>query len=306
VFDPLHRWLAAFVTAAAVVVGISPAVGEAPKATVRQLLYPEKSDDVPAGLRPVVAKLLSDDQGTVEPADAKPAGVFVRVVSRKYVLDGRAIKQDAFIGGRPFVFVTLPETLYGRTLLQVFSAIGYSADEVLTGQLGSEKVAVVFRWGEKVTPHAGRDGKLPDDWQTKVYPSTWDNLFSLVDKMAADKDWHALAEVGRPSALTRLNFQSAKERQFVLGYPDAGKERLKALPYSALRDTKGADWDYRQFLERTLGASEHFTGDGTSQPAIFAKGKTTGFPEFLGPNRELVALPEVAIIGLGSVQVVGK
>lgn len=282
-------------------------VGDTPKPErrPRELLYPGRVDDVPAPIRPYVAKLLAADQSPVDAVDAKPAGVFARVVSRKHVLDG-GLKTDGTLGGRPFVFVTVPEALYGRTLLQVFSAIGYSADAVLTGQLGEEKVVVVFRWEGAITAHPGRDGCLPAAWDTAVYPATWGNLLALVDRMAGDERWHQVEQKGEPADPARLRLRSVKERHFLLGFPDAGKERVRSVTYHALQEAGGADWEYRRFLERAMSAAEHFTGDGMSKPTIVGDAKPpAGFPEFLGPNRALAALPEVAVVGLGTL-VVGE
>jgi hypothetical protein len=278
-----------------------------PKPPTRELLFPANAEDTPASLRPFVAKLLAADQAPVDAADVKPSGVFARVVTRKYVLENGALKKGGTLGTRPFIFATLPEALYGRSLLQVFSAIGYSADQVLTGELGEEKVVVVFRWEEKITIHPGRDGNLPETWQTCVCPATWDNIFSLVDNMANDKDWNYVREETKPPVLTKLQLRSPKEGQFLLGFPDAGKHRIKSSTYYSLRDAKGADWEYRQFLDRSMGVAEHFTGDGTSKPTITGSGKPpVGFPEFVGPNREVTALPEVAVVGLGALRVTDK
>jgi hypothetical protein len=122
--------------------------------------------------------------------------------------------------------------------------------------------------------------------------------------MASDPQWNYVRMANQPAELTKLALGSAKERQFLLGYPDAGKQRIKLSSYYALRETKGADWEYRQFLERSMSVAEHFSGDGTSKPTIVGQVKPPlGFPEFLGPNREVRLLPEVAIIGLGALRI---
>ena len=267
----------------------------------RELLFPAKADDVPASLEPFVTKLMSTEQRPVDAANVIRGDVFARVVTKKYILDSGALKKGGTLGSKPFVFTTLPEALYGRSLLQVFATIGYSADDVLTGQLEEEKVVVIFRWGKKVVVHSGQNGALPEAWQTTVYPTTWDNIFSLVDKMAGDKEWSYVREDKQTAAFTKLQFRSEKERHFLVGFPDAGKLRIKSSSYYALRDTKGADWDYREFLERSMSLSEHFSGDGATKPTMVGQAKSpAGFPEFIGPNRLIVDLPEVAVIGLGA------
>jgi hypothetical protein len=273
----------------------------------RELLFPAKADDVPASLKPFVAKLMSTEQKPVEASTVIRGEVFARLVTKKHILDSGALKKSGTLGSKPFVCTTLPEALYGRSLLEVFSTIGYAADDVLTGQLEEEKVVVLFRWDKNVVVHSAQDGALPDSWQTAVYPATWDNIFSLVDKMAGDREWSYVREVNEPAVFTKLQLRSEKERHFLVGFPDAGKLRIKSASYYALRDSKGADWEYRQFLEHSMSLAEHFSGDGATKPTIVGQAKPpAGFPEFIGPNRLVVELPEVAVIGLGALRVVEK
>src|SRR5437868_852019 len=101
---------AAFIDRGASAEKKSPSAG-----TGRKLLYPAKAEDVAGPIRRFVTSLLSADQGPVKPTDVRPQGVFVRVLSRQHVLADGALKKGGFLGGRPFVFVTLPEALYGRS-----------------------------------------------------------------------------------------------------------------------------------------------------------------------------------------------
>src|SRR5262249_42504934 len=274
------------------------------KRSARKLLYPASQDRLPASLRPIVLKLLSAEQAPGEPSDAKPNGAFVRVVSRKSILDGQKLKEGGTLGINPFVFVALPESLYGRSLLQVFSVIGYSADQVLNRQLGEEKVAVVFRWDPKVVLHPGRDGRLPEAWPSAVYSTTWDNMFALVETMAVDPRWHVVQDNCKPRIRTKLQLSSAREALFIRGYPDAGRKRIKCSSYASLRDVGGADWEYRSILNRSLSAGKEFVGDGTSKRTFVGNGKRLPvFREFVGPNRELTSLPEIVVIGLGVLRV---
>ncbi len=281
-----------------------PADRPAARTTTRKLLVPARQEEVPKTLQPFVARLLSPEQKPVEPAGLGPAGVFVRVVSRRYVLEGSKLKDDGWLGSAPFVFLTLPQALYGRSLLGVFSAIGYTAEEVLAGQLGEEKVAVVFAFAG-VRLHDGPDGKLPAQWGRTIYPATWNNLFALAGKLASDSATYQVVAADRPAFTpTRLQLRSPREAGFLLGFPDAGKKRIVSRSYQALRAGGGADWAYRRILERSLGAAEHFRGDGFLQPTFVRPGKDArGFPEFLGPNRKVAALPDVAVIGLGALEV---
>ncbi len=275
------------------------------RSTARKLLYPADLAGVPAALRPHVGKLLDPDQARVEPADAKAGDVFLRVVSRQYALAGNRLNERGWLGAAPFVFLAPPESLYGRSLLEVFSTIGYSAETVLTTQLGIEKVAIVFRYGREVQLCQRRDGKLPADPDAAVYPTTWDNVFSLLERLAGDRKKHLIVHAKSDRftpALLRLG--SPREPAFVAGFPREGKDRIKHRPYAALRLAGGADWTYRQILEHSLGMTEPFRGDGATQRTFVAPGKEArGFPEFLGPNRELTRLPEVAVIRLGCLKV---
>jgi hypothetical protein len=303
-----RQWLVSVVALLALTAPLTAQQPGQPKpASPRTLLFPADKAKVPPALAPIVTELLSPARKPVDPNDARPAGVFVRVVARDHILDGAMLKDGGWLGARPFTFLALPEALYMDRLLDVFANIGYGADDIFRVSLKqTETVAVVFRYGPGVPLHEGRDGKLAADWTGAVYPSTWDNVFALVDRMASEADWHKICADSAPAFTpAKLVLHSAKERYFVMGFPDAGKLRIKATPYAALRDLGGADWVYRAFLERTLSVSPHFTGDGTSRPmSLITPPKAPGFPEFLGPNRPLKSLPAVAVIGLGCIKIV--
>ena len=275
--------------------------------SARKLLYPADQRDVPPALRPHVERLFAPDQKPVEPADAKFAGVYLRVLSRQHVLDGAKLKPGGWAGTRPFVFVTVPDAACGRDLLGTLSAIGYDPEDILETEKGVEKVAVLFEYPDTIRPGEPRDGKLPDDWDRRVYPATWDNVFALADRLTADKERWAVRAEGDAFVPAKLQFRSDKEVAFATGFPDEGKRRVKATEYAALRETDGADWVYRQLVERLFGASEHFRGDGRTKLTLAGKRKPrAGFPEFLGPNAELKNLPVIAVVGLGAIQVGDK
>src|SRR5258707_15471565 len=62
--------------------------------TERKLLFPAKLEDVPESIRPCVAKLLSADQGPVDPASIRATGVFARVVTQKYVINEKGLIEE--------------------------------------------------------------------------------------------------------------------------------------------------------------------------------------------------------------------
>lgn len=282
-----------------------PAAPEQPKNTARKLLFPAKSGDVPAVLKSHVDRLLDPEQKPADPADVKPGRVFLRVISKQYALADGKPKTGGWLGSRPFVFLTTPETAYGRDLLGVLAAIGYDLEDILDIEKGVEKVAVVFAYPEKVKPSDVRDGALPDDWAERVHPATWDNLLSLAEKMTSDKPrWVAVRPEGDTFMPTKLQLRSEREASFLLGFPDEGKKRVKTTDYAALREVGGSDWVYRQLIERLLGASEHFRGDGRTKLTLVGKRKPRlGFPEFVGPNSELKDLPAIAVVSLGTLRI---
>lgn len=278
-----------------------PARPEQPAAPVRKLIYPAGARDLPAVLKPHVERLLASGK-PVESADAKPGGVYLRVVSRKHVLDGDALKPDGWLGGRPFMFLTVPEAAYGRDLLGTLSAIGYDPEDILEREKGEQKVAIVFTFPDAVRPGEMKDETLPDDWDRRVYAAKWNTVFALLDRMTASKE----RCVVRPKDAfdpTRFQFRDDKELAFAIGFPNEGKRRVRG-DYAALRETGGADWVYRQLIERLFGCSEHFRGDGRTKLTVVGKGKPRdGFPEFLCPNMQLKDVPVLAVVGLGTLRV---
>ncbi len=93
---------------------------------------------------------------------------------------------------------------------------------------------------------------------------------------------------------------------FVLGFPERGKERIKKASYTELKAIGGADWVYRSLLESKLSVFEHFRGNGrTHNEVLDPEGvqPEAGLIEFVGPNRKLKDLPEVAIIHLGRLNI---
>jgi len=286
-------------------VAMSETAADTTKSPTRKLLFPAQPKDVSPVLRLHVERLLAADQKPIDPADAKVSGVFLRIISRKYAFNGDKLTPAGWLGSRPFTFLTVPETAYGRDLLGTLAAIGYGLEDILESEKGVEKVAVVFAYPEKVKVCDVKDGALPEDWNQRVFASTWDNVFSLADRMATDK---ARWVFTRPDAdaffPTKLQFRSERELSFLLGYPEEGKRRVKATEYAVLGEVGGADWTYRKLIERLLGASEHFRGDGRTRLTLAGRHKPrVGFPEFLGPNAELKDIPQLAVVSLGTLRV---
>jgi hypothetical protein len=160
-------------------------------------------------------------------------------------------------------------------------------------------VVVVFRYPEGFTRSEVRDGRLPEDVSRQVLVPTWENTFVLLERLATNA---AIAD--KPVSADRLTLATERERHFLLGFPAAGRERVRKVPYAPLRETGGADWEYRSLLERKLGLSEHFTGTGFTRPAIGPpKGERRGLPEFVGPNLTLESFPDLAVVDFGAFRV---
>jgi hypothetical protein len=259
---------------------------------------------VPDVLRPHVEAILSSAQAPVPPGSARYSGAFLRIVSRRTALDGRAPGGGAWVGSRPYVFLTVPEAAYGRTLVQIFSAIGYDPEDVLNQEVGVEKVAVVFAYPDGVAVAGDGQGLPAADWDRRLYPATWDNLFDLAQRLAADPN-RRVVTAGDGFVPDKLLLRSDEERKLLEAFP-GDRALVRTTGYAALQQAKGPEWDYRSLLERTLAAAEHFRGDGRTKLTVAGRGKSRdGFPEFLGPNARLVNLPAVAVIGLGALQVAG-
>ena len=82
------------------------------------------------------------------------------------------------------------------------------------------------------------------------------------------------------------------------------RNQIKNLPYAILRSLGGPDWEYRKLMESQLGANSHFRGVGVTMNTLSPADGRKGVQEFLGPNRKIGELPEVAIIDLGRVRFV--
>lgn len=258
------------------------------------------SDD----LKQVVAKIRDYDQPKVPYAAlTKTTKYYVRLVPRKNVVTaGNELRDDAILGTKPVVFITTPEGIYGKSLLEVYLDIGYEAEDIVRWQRDQEMVAVVLRYPREIEASDVRDGRIPDDWAKKVFVPSWDNVFAVFQKLAADAAIDP--EKKGEFAPWKLFFRTTAERDFVLSYPDEGKARLKSVDYATLRGTGGADWSYRSILERKLSIFEHFRGDGRTINELtdpFGQQKEAGLHEFIGPNTKLKDLPELAVVSLGAV-----
>jgi hypothetical protein len=237
-------------------------------------------------------------------------GYFVRIARRTDVLTEKdEIKSTAFLGRdtKPFVFLTTPQSIFGRSLYQIYAAIGYEAEDIFNYQLDKEMVAIVFRYDERdVSLSEVKDGTLDKNWPHRTYETTWDNIMSLFAQLVQD-DKSAPCKNG-PKPATRICLPELQAR-FVTGFPEEGKLRIKTTRYRALQASGGADWIYRTLLEDSLSVFEHFRGDSWTENELEErrdKPAPRSLREVVAPNRWVGALPEYAVIGLGTVVIVNQ
>jgi hypothetical protein len=195
--------------------------------------------------------------------------------------------------------VTIPECVDGRSLLEIYEDIGYEAENIIRWQRNEDIITVVLHYPEEIAVSAVRDGRLPDDWDRKVYVPTWDNVFALLSQLAdsATVEPYKQGEF----APDQLFFRSLAEKAVVIGFPEAGQARIRTASYTGLRAVGGADWTYRQLLENKLSIFEHFWGNGRTHNEVRdpeGLQPDAGLLEFVGPNRKIKTLPEVVIIHL--------
>jgi hypothetical protein len=272
----------------------------------REVLYTNS----PSGPIQELAKSLRDPQKDEIPVGQLPPPnrYFVRIIARKYVLTKEnKISETAVLTGaaRPFVFLTTPEGFIGKSLLEIYADIGYEAEDVLRTQLNEDMVAVLFRYPDNVNISSVKNGNLGRDWRNGIYPTTWDNVFSLFTRLVQDERSPACKETGIPSKNICLPPQ---DRAFVMRFPLAGKRQLKTKnkTYPVLRATGGSLWRYRKLLEDKLSLFEHFRGDGRTENEVRNSRDRPSEPrlfEVIGPNMKINQLPELVVIHLGELKI---
>ncbi|VEN72875.1 conserved exported hypothetical protein [Candidatus Desulfarcum epimagneticum] len=239
------------------------------------------------------------------PSMARQRTYFLRIAPLGHILSEKnAIQDQAILGTKPYVFLTTPEHICGKSLLEIYLNIGYEAEDIIKWQKDADMVAIVFRYPRDIVFCEERNGLLPEPWNRRVYSPTWDNVFSIFSKLASNAE----IKPGKKGEFSpdRMFFRSEETRRFVLGFSRKSRETIKKTPYDALRVGGGAHWRYRDLLEKKLSIFEHFRGNGRTINEVFdpnGKIKHSGIPEFVGPNKRVKDLPEVAVIHLGRLQI---
>lgn len=268
----------------------------------RELLYSFSLTD---NLRSVVTNIQDINRAKVPYADLNSeSDYFARVIPRKYVLtENDEVQESAVLGTKPFVFFTTSEGIYGKSLLEIYLDIGYAAEDIIR-QRNQDVIVLVFRFPKNIVRSDIKNGYLPRAWDKKVYVPTWKNVFSV---------FHELTQIGtiEPNkqgsyAPERLFFDSKAQKQFILKFPKRKKAKITRLPYATLKVRGGANWKYRELLEKKLSLFEHFQGNGRTLNVLKNNDntqKSNGLLEFIGPNMKIKALPEFAVIHLGKVKI---
>jgi hypothetical protein len=269
----------------------------------RAILYPA----APAGKLQEIAANIQNINTPKIASDAipQPVDYFVRIAPRQYILSAdNQLLPNAILGTKPYIFMTTPEGLYGKELLDIYLDIGYEAEDIIRWQRNVEMVAIIFKYAPPIALSNVMDGKLPENWQQFIYAPTWDNIFAIFPKLAVDAPIQA--DKKGEFMPTQLFFRSDAEKQLVLGFPEAGKQRLKNVEYNTLKTIGGSDWVYRDLLEKKLSIFEHFRGTGrTLNEIVDPRGEhhLSGILEFVAPNANLNNLPEVAVVSLGKLMI---
>jgi len=158
------------------------------------------------------------------PLDQLPAAsrYFVRIAPRQYVLTERnKIKPTATLAGpaKPFVFLTTPESVFGRSLLEIYEDIGYEAEGIIRDQRNQDMVAIIFRYPHNIAVSPVQDGILDNDWSNRIYKTTWDNILSLFARLVNDAQDDVCKPADGPA--TRICLLGS-QAQFVVSFPQMG------------------------------------------------------------------------------------
>ena len=252
-----------------------------------------------------LVKRIRNPQSDKIPVDKLPpaTGYFVRIAPRDRVLTkGNKIDEKAVLAAppKPFVFLTTPEGIFGKSLLEIYEEIGYEAEGIIRDQPNEDMVAILFSYPNNITLSNVRDGNLDSDWSNRIYETTWDNILSLFPLLAQDKQSELCQQADVPSKRICLPKLDA---DFIMSFPTEGKLRVKTTKYRLLQGIGGSDWKYRKLLEDTLSVFEHFRGDGRTENELLEIRDKPDTPaqlrELIAPNMKIIGLKEVAIIDLG-------
>ncbi len=247
----------------------------------------------------IVQKIIDPQTEIVPDTDLTPSDYYFRLTRRLFVFDrAGAFSAESHLGGSPYVFLTVPQVAYGRSLYGIYSDLGYDAESVLR-QRGARMAAFVFRYENGITLSDKRNGDLDKSrYRSFVYVPTWKNAFSLFSLLAGE-----VPDAGG-DAFMSLRFDSESDQNLARFFPDGHQRQVAVLPYVVLRAAGGPNWQYRKLLESKMGMNAHFRGVGITENTLSPADSRKGAREFVGPNRKLKNLREYAVIDMGHMEFV--
>ena len=106
-----------------------------------------------ADFRQIIDAIRNPATKMVPDVDVKPSDIYFR-------LNDNAFTDESWLGGSPYVFLTVPQAGFGRSLYEVYSDLGYDAESVLK-QRNQHMVALVLRYKTDIRFSETRDGHGP-------------------------------------------------------------------------------------------------------------------------------------------------
>lgn len=243
----------------------------------------------------VVAKICDPGTAMLPDRQLKRSDIYMRLTERRFVRPAGKFEPSSYLGGKPYVFLTVPQAGFGRSLYGIYSDLGYDAEGILR-QRNKQMVALVFRYAKDVRFSDERNGSGPLEtggFKKFVYAPTWLNSFQLFQRLASEK-----VPDDAPAVLY-LAFDNDSDRDLARYFPAERRTHIRQLPYALLRIAGGPDWEYRQLLDSKMGMNSHFRGVGITENTLSPADNRAGVPEFVGPNRLLAELQDYAVIDLG-------
>lgn len=271
----------------------------------RTLLYPANAAELSAELQDMVNKIIDPSTKKVWLDGMAPGKYFARLTEKRFVVSSDGTRNDgAVLGSKPFVFITVPQTFYGRELFEAYSSLGYGVENVLANSR-KQQVLMVFRYPDEIQLTPVQNGQIPaENFRSHIYVPVWPNVFPLFTRLSRDA---VIASGGfHPYDVV---FSNQREKMFVLGFPREGRRRIIHSSYTELEAEGGADFVYRGLLDAKMSMNNHFLGTGKTKNTVLGG---EGVLEFIGPNMRLFtpysddrhnipALAEVAVIDMGAI-----
>jgi hypothetical protein len=271
----------------------------------RTLLYPASAEELSQELRDIVDKIRDPNTPWVSLQDMAPGKYFARLTEKRFVFSANGSKNDsAVLGSKPYVFITVPQTFYGRSLFEGYSSLGYGVENVLANS-DKPQALMVFRYPDAIRLSPVEDGNIPaENARLYVYKPLWPNVFPLFTQLASEA---VIASGGFDPY--DVVFEKESQRMFAMSFPQAGQQRIAMASYTELEATGGADFVYRGFLDTKMSMNSHFLGTGKTKNTVLGG---EGVLEFIGPNmpvftayhdgkHTIPALAEVAVIDMGAI-----